>query len=292
LDALQNIVYNLLSTEKWEAVHHLLLHVTVEDDDVTKFSLRFASKRVLDEVMKTLKTAQQEAARSLCAQFAESGLRAGFGQLFQELCNYVFQTGGSFRVRSLGSDAASGWVQLPASAMRTVADVPDVGATLVGQYVLPTKSNAAAIDAVLRLRDGDLLLQMTVASDHEVVARGLHVAVEALQGSAAPGRPAALAFVVPPAAAPGWHKRQALRPAGSMAADELERVQWVPQWLLEVPLDGVKQPDDAGMRMRGTTGLTLAAAVGTMPAIEPAALFARPTSPAPVVADKSEVRVA
>ena len=139
--------------------------------------------------------------------------------------------GGRFRARNL-STRKEFWIEIPSrlgnlQLFKNLADISNNNRDDI-MYWRPVFKNLAAVDAITQ---PNILVQITVAGKHKVVANGLLRALEILRDA----QHARLYFVVPDDKFPNFQK-QAIKGIKKHPEEVRERLKSVKQYALKIGL--------------------------------------------------------
>jgi hypothetical protein len=184
------ILHSLEGLDMHPSISHKILHM-VALEAFKGFRVEWASGYVRDQVIAQACSRESLAVRIFVKSAGGINEVASLrGNLFEPLCHQLVAKGGQFLVRKLSSGTEGVPLRMtPCVERRFFTDWKTVSESGEGVYLRPASKSFAAVDAI---KQPDILLQMTVAHDHPINAKGLCDAVQALKSDKVK-----LMFVVP-----------------------------------------------------------------------------------------------
>ena len=213
-------------------ISHKLLHIHADPKTLRRTKIEWASPWVEQQVI--LRACERESfpVRSFIKSAGGIPEIANFrGNLYEPVCHNILMRGGRFRARNL-STRKEFWIEIPSRSgnlqlFKNLADISNNNSDDI-MYWRPVSKNLAAVYAITQ---PNILVQITVAGKHKVVANGLLRALEILRDA----QHARLYFVVPDDKFPNFQK-QAIKGIKKHPEEVRERLKSVKQYALKIGL--------------------------------------------------------
>ena len=211
-------------------VSHKLLHIHADPETLQPTSIEWSSAWVEQQVIFRACERERSAVRSFIKSTEGIGEIAAFrGNLFEPFGHAIAMKGGHFTVMDLQTREESSIV-LPCRSekLEIFSSLAEIRPADDASYWRPKSKSLAAIDALVQ---PNILLQMTLANKHDIVAEGLLQALDVLRDPDS----ARLYFLVLAENFDSFQKQRLKKIKGLSNAD-LQRLKAVQQFALKVEL--------------------------------------------------------